>query len=93
MVLASDDVPYRGFSLTSRKSTNNNPYILKVYKDDDYYYFCEALPTAALTDASWRIERVDITGDNIGSSRWVDQNTRFDNVATSLAVVAALDYS
>lgn len=61
----------------------------KVYSDANYDYFCLAPAGSALSSALWQVIRID----SDGSIQHADGNELFDNVATSLAVVAALSFS
>jgi len=61
-----------------------------IYEDAAYKYFGEAEPGTALTSGTWRVSRMNKTTLQI---EWVDGNGEFDNVFTSLVVVAALTYS
>ena len=64
---------------------------LKVYESGTVLYVCTAAPGSILTNAVWRIMKVDTTTGVIIT--WCDGNSNYDNLATSLAVVAALSYS
>lgn len=61
-----------------------------IYTDATYNYFGEAVPGSALTAAVWRVSRMAISNSRV---EWADGNGNFDNVYTSLAVVAALSFS
>lgn len=61
-----------------------------IYENATYKFFGEAVPGTALTAASWRVSRMNIADSQI---EWADGNGNFDNVFTSLAVVAALSFS
>lgn len=63
---------------------------LMPYTDATYDYVCEAPPGNPLATAYWRVKRTHKTS---GRVEWVDGNGNFDNLATSLVVVAALSYS
>ena len=61
-----------------------------IYTNGTYNYFGEAVPGSALTAAVWRVSRMSISTSQV---EWADGNGNFDNVYTSLAVVAALSFS
>lgn len=61
----------------------------KIYTSGGYTYVCEAKAGSNLTDAVWRISRVDSSG-NVDQA---DGDDSFDNVATDEATVAGLTYS
>lgn len=75
-------------------SANATPEKLKIWDNGaGIIYVCTNTDLdAALTDATWRIKKVDGSSDNLAVS-WCDGNVNYDNVATSLAVVAALTYA
>ncbi len=60
-----------------------------IYQDATYKYFGDAVPGTALTAATWRVSRMRISDSYV---QWADGNGNFDNVYTSLAVVAALTF-
>ena len=64
---------------------------LKVYESGTVLYVCTAAPGSILTNAVWRIMKVDTTTGVIIT--WCDGNSNYDNLATDLATVAALSYS
>ena len=61
-----------------------------IYEDATYKYFGRASAGSDLTDPAWEVSRLNIA---TGRIQYADGNTNFDNVYTSLAVVAALDFS
>lgn len=81
-------------TLVSIADDNGNAVIddvsLKLYQDGTYIYVCTASPGSTLTDPVWQIKRLNTTDIAI---EWADGDKNYDNVATSLAVVAALTYS
>jgi hypothetical protein len=70
-------------------STTAASYITQFYSDSTYTYICKAVPTTALSDASWQIKRLDSSG----SKRYAGGAATFVNAATSLAVVGGYLYS
>lgn len=68
---------------------------VKNYIDATYNYTCIAQPGTSLTDAKWRIFRTRIAtvGENTAGDITHVDNSRFSQLATSTAVVAALTYS
>lgn len=63
---------------------------VKNYSDATYTYTCLAQPFTALTAAKWAVFRTQISnGDITHASGYLS----FNNVATSLAIVAALTYT
>jgi hypothetical protein len=73
----------------SRTITEAGVLKQKIYSDTTYDYVCKSIPGTALATASWQVKRID----SDGSIEFADGNEHFDNVATSLAIVAALSYS
>jgi len=65
-------------------------YVPKVvnYSDATYSYTCLGKPGTSITDAKWQVFRTKLSNNNI---EHVDYG-RFSQVATSLAVVAAMTY-
>lgn len=61
----------------------------KFYSDATFDYVCRAAPGVALTTASWQVLRIRADG----TKEFADGDSFFDNVATSLAVVAALTFT
>ena len=62
-----------------------------VYESGSVLYVCTALVGSIVTNPVWRIMKVDTTTGVIIT--WCDGNSNYDNLATSLAIVAALSYS
>lgn len=76
--------------------TIDAPLAFAHYSDATYDYYCEAPPRTALTEAVWRVSRIHKTTLR---EQWAapapgaDKEGRLEfNLATSLVVVAALDY-
>jgi len=72
----------------SRTITDSTVLKQKIYSDATYDYYCLAIPGSALTSAVWQVIRMD----SDGSITHADSNEYFDNLATSLVVVAALTF-
>jgi hypothetical protein len=69
-------------------ATDTTNYKQVVYEDGSTLYVCKAVIGAALSSAVWQVKKIvnmDIT--------WADGDDNFDNVATDLNTVKALDYS
>jgi hypothetical protein len=64
---------------------------LVVYESGTTLYVCKAAIGTAKTAAAWQIRKIDTSAGVI--TQWCDGNEKYDNVATSLAVVALLSYS
>jgi len=62
------------------------------YTDATYDYYCEAPPRTPLTEAFWRVSRINKTTLREEWAANSDGKLGF-NLATSLAIVAALDYA
>lgn len=62
---------------------------LAVYTDTDTgdEFICEAKPSAALTDAVWRVRRAKADGSRV---EWAGGTTAYKYAATDLATVMAL---
>lgn len=67
--------------------TENTLYQTYNVETASYFYVCESVVGTALSDAKWRVARIDQT---TGSKLYADANTNFDNVATD---PTALSYS
>jgi len=73
---------------------NNDVYvgrepILTKYTGGGYTYLCEAPPGAVLTEARWKITRIN---DATGEMRYADAGS-WKNLATDYATVSGLSYS
>lgn len=71
--------------------TDGSNLALIIYVSGTVSYMCEATTGASASSPVWRIQKIDTTSGT--TITWADGNNKFDNVATSLAVVAALTYS
>ena len=71
-----------------RSVSTPSSLIMQIYEDSGNTYVCNANPDTALTAAEWMITKFD----SDGNSRKCDGDSKFDNVATSAAIVAALTY-
>ncbi len=62
--------------------------------DGSFTYICECIAGngTVLSDARWRIKRVDETNPNAVQIMWADGNTNFDNVAT-VSGLSSLTYA
>lgn len=69
-------------------ATNNSVYTTHIYTDATYTYICEADPGTALSSASWRITRVDGSGNTDYAA-----TATFTNSATNLTTVQGYSYS
>jgi hypothetical protein len=76
---------------TSVDSGDTKEYSVVVYESGSDIYICKAALGAALTSAVWQIKKVNTTSGVV--VQWCDGDDDFDNLATSLSVVAALSYS
>jgi hypothetical protein len=62
-----------------------------VYENELIVYVCEASIGITKSTAAWKIRKIDnISGMVI---TWADGNANYDNVATDLATVEALNFS
>ena len=66
--------------------SSGHPIAVRVASDATYTYVGEAAVGAAESDAVWRIQRVDSSGN----VTWADGNANFDNVWVNYA---SLTYS
>ena len=71
-------------------ATEDNKAIV-IYTSGLVNYVCKAAMGSALASAVWQVRKIDSTTGIVMT--WADGNANYDNVATSLAVVAALSYS
>jgi hypothetical protein len=69
----------------------NESHAVVVYESGANIYVCRAALGAALTSAVWQIKKVNTTSGVV--VQYADGDDDFDNLATSLSVVAALSYS
>lgn len=62
------------------------------YSDADYDYYCEAPPRTELDDPQWQISRIHRVTLH---EQWAanEEGKLKNNLATSLVVVAALDFA
>lgn len=68
------------------------PLAFMYYSDATYDYYCEAPPRTALTDDEWQISRINKT--TLQEEWAANGDGRLKkNLATSLVVVAALDFA
>jgi len=72
--------------------TIDSPQAFAYYSDATYDYYCEAPPRTALTEPEWRVSRINKTTLH---EQWAAnlKGSLRNNLATSLAVVAALDFA
>jgi hypothetical protein len=73
-------------------TTPNDELAFVSYKDGSIIYACLAPQGSSLDDMVWQIRKIDTSSAGI-SIQWCDGNSKFDNRATSLAVVSAYPYS
>ena len=64
---------------------------LVVYTDDPIFYICKAPIGSSLDDPVWQIARINTTSGIV--KQWCDGDTKYDNIAHSLATVKLLSYS
>jgi hypothetical protein len=72
--------------------TPNTALRYVAYKDGNVLYACLAPAGTELETAAWQIRKIDTSTLAI-TILWCDGDTKFDNTATSLAVVQAHKYS
>ena len=86
-----DKVSIDNFPASINASVSEDNYTVVLYQDGDLIYVCKAVIGSVLTAAVWQIRRLDVSSGVV--MKWCDGNDNFDNVATSLSVVAALNFS
>jgi hypothetical protein len=78
-------------SVTGSVTTAEDNKAIVVYTSGSVDYVCKAVIGSALTSSVWQVRKIDRTTGVVIT--WADGNATYDNVATSLAIVAALSYS
>ncbi len=84
-------VPINGSGGAAHVQAASRPY--KQYSDATYKYDCEASSTgAALTDAVWLIARTTLADNTVVYASTTGE-AGYDQVATNITIVTALDYN
>ena len=65
---------------------------LITYESGDIIYLCKSAAGTQLTENKWQIKKINIASAGI-RVQWANGNANFVNAATSLQVVAALNYA
>lgn len=77
----------------ARVVSNAEDNVAKVtYNTGNFTYTCIAAIATPLSAAEWQVRRLEDDGSGNTRQMWCDGDDKFDNVATSLAVVSGLTY-